>query len=202
MKKLHGIILIAVVLSSVALSCTDKARVIPVRKMEKIYREMFLADQWLEDFPEKKEMAETTWFYVPIFERYGYTVEDYRKSVDYYLNDPKRYADMIDRVIKDMEAEAEVIDKNLLRQERARDRADSIARALRAFAAEDFTFYEDLFLVNSMTDRINIRKNPRGAYFPVPVEEDTMFHGPELLIRDSASVKQPEETHRPIPWKD
>ena len=84
MKKLHGIILIAVVLSSVVLSCADKARVIPVRKMEKIYREMFLADQWLEIHSEKRPIADTTWFYAPIFEKYGYDIEDYRASVDFY----------------------------------------------------------------------------------------------------------------------
>ena len=44
MKRSLGILIVAAVVSTVAVSCARKAKVIPVRKMEKIYREMFLAD--------------------------------------------------------------------------------------------------------------------------------------------------------------
>ena len=86
MKRSLGILIVAAVVSTVAVSCARKAKVIPVRKMEKIYREMFLADQWVADNATRRRKADTTWFYEPIFEKYGYDVEDYRKSVDHYLS--------------------------------------------------------------------------------------------------------------------
>lgn len=199
MKRLPGMILVASALLAGVLSCSRGPKVIPVRKMEKIYREMFLADQWLADFPEKKQKADTTWFYLPIFEKYGYGIDDYRKSVDYYLNDPKRYAEMMDRVVKDMKGEAEMIHRAVDRQEKARQKADSIANALKVYSPGRVLYYEDLFMVNSMTDRIDIHKNPRGVYVPEPVVEDTLFHGPELIIRDTLEVPVAKEPPLPIP---
>lgn len=194
-------ILLVAVLLAATVSCSRRPRVIPVGKMEKIYREMFLADQWLADFPEKKAVADTSWFYAPIFGRYGYDVEDYRKSVDYYLSDPKRYAELMGRVVKDLQNESERISVMLERRQKMKFRADSLASALKAFSPEDFVYYGDFFLVSSMTDRVDIRRNPRGAYFPVPVIEDTIFRGPELIIRDSvAEITVPGPVV--IPWKE
>ena len=179
---------LAAVLSVAEISCSRGARVIPVRKMEKIYREMFLADQWLSMNPDKRPKADTSWFYEPIFEKYGYDVEDYRKSVDHYLNDPKRYADMVRRIADNLEADAAGIKRSIEQQEKLRHQADSIAQAIKDMAPDDFPYYSHIFYVNSMTDRIDLQKNARGAWFPVPVVEDTVFHGPELIIRDTLAV--------------
>ena len=179
---------LAAALAVALVSCSKGSEVIPKRQMEKIYREMFLADQWLVDHNEKRPVADTTWFYAPIFEKYGYDIEDYRASVDYYLSDPKRYAEMIGRVVKSLEDESSAIQRNIRQKDKIRHRADSIARAMKAFKSDDMSYYGDLFYVNSMTDRIDIRKNNKGVYFPVPVVEDTVFHGPELIIRDTAEV--------------
>ena len=201
MKKTLGILVLAAMVSMALASCAHKARVIPVRKMEKIYREMFLADQWLIDNPSKRAKADTTWYYEPIFEKYGYDVRDYRKTVDHYLSDPKRFAEMMQRVVDDMNAEEQAIHKGIELRNRQKSRADSIAAAMKAYAPDDFVWYGDIFYVNSMTDRIEIMKNSKGAYRPVPVIEDTIYHGPELLIRDSAAV-QPVPEPLKIPWKE
>ena len=199
MKKLLGMAFLFAALMVAAPSCSDGPKVIPVHKMEKIYREMFLADQWLVDFHEKRAKADTTWFYEPIFERYGYTVEDYRKTVDYYLNDPKRFADMMDRVVQDMEKEMTSINRGIERKEAIRHKADSIANALKVFSPEGLTFYEDIFYIDAMTDRVEFKLDSKGVYVPVPVVEDTVFHGPELVIRDSSAVPVPEPVQKPIP---
>ena len=73
MKKVLRIVLPMMVLASAVVSCGRGGRVIPVRKMERIYREMLLADQWLAENPDKRGIADTTWFYKPIFEKYGFT---------------------------------------------------------------------------------------------------------------------------------
>jgi len=206
MRRRVTIFLMAAVMAVSTLSCSRGPEVIPKRQMEKIYHDMFLADQWLLDSQERIEKADTTWFYEPIFEEYGYTVEDYRASVDYYLSDPKRYAEMLDRVVKGLEEESAAIQRDIRQQEKIKHRADSIARAMKAFTPDDFTNYGDLLYVNSMTDRINIEKNKRGVYFPVPVIEDTVFSGPELIIRDSTEAPSGPgpsdlENHF-IPWRE
>lgn len=185
-----GLAVLSVVTALVVtlISCSKGPKVIPKRQMEKIYREMFLADQWLEDHSEKRPIADTTWYYAPIFEKYGYDIEDYRASVDFYLSDPKRYAEMIGRVAKGLEDESAAIQRNIRQKDKIRHRADSIARAMSAFKQDDLSYYGDIFYVNSMTDRIDIRKNSKGVYFPVPVVEDTVFHGPELIIKDTTGA--------------
>lgn len=203
-KGLGGLLVAVVLTMASALSCSRGPEVIPKRQMEKIYHDMFLADQWIADNMDKKPKADTMWFYEPIFGKYGYTVEDYRASVEYYLADPKRYAEMMGRIVKVYEEEAAAINREIAQKEKIRHRADSIANAMRAFRPDDLKNYSDLFYVDQMTDRIEIRQNSRGVYYPVPVVEDTMFHGPELIIRDttSAVVSAPVKEIKPIPWRD
>ena len=194
--------IVATVFAVALSSCSKGPKVIPKHQMEKIYREMFLADQWLIENSNKRNKADTSWFYEPIFRKYGYGIEDYRASVDYYLSDPKRYADMLGRVVKGLDDEAAAVQREIRQQEKIRHRADSIANAMKAYKQDNIPFYGDVFYVNSMTDRIDIRKNSKGVYYLVPVVEDTVFNGPELIIRDSADIvvaQEPEEAPRPIP---
>lgn len=167
------------------MSCEREGEVIPVRKMEKIYREMFLADQWLEENPDKRDIADTTWFYEPIFEKYGVSLADYQKSVDHYLNDPKRYAEMLGRVVDGLNNELGAVNKRISLEDRQRHEADSISRARRAAYVRPFPSFPEILSSCSMTDRIRIEIDSIGVYCPVPVIEDTVFFGPELIIRDS-----------------
>ncbi len=203
-RKSLKVFFVAAVFAVALSSCAKGPKLIPKRQMEKIYREMFLADQWLIEYPDKKKKADTTWFYAPIFERYGYDIEDYRASVDYYLSDPKRYADMVGKVVKGLEDEFAAVQRVIHQQEKIRHRADSIAKAMKAYKQDDIVIYGDIFYVNSMTDRIDIRVNSKGVYYPVPVVEDTVFHGPELIIKDTSAAPAPpvQPRQRRIPWRD
>ena len=181
MKKVLRIVLPLMVLVSAVVSCSREGRVIPVRKMERIYREMLLADQWLAENPDKNGMADTTWFYKPIFEKYGFTLKDYQKSVDRYLNDPKRYAEMLGRVEIELE-------------DRLQHEADSLAKVWKSVKAKTFNSFLDVFDVDAMTDRVGIEKDSLGVYRPVPVVEDTVFHGPRLVIRDTTAIVPEKDT--------
>ena len=175
MRWFLGIAVPSVALLLAFVSCERRARVIPVRKMEKIYREMFIADQWLEENPDKRTMADTTWFYEPIFEKYGFSSRDYQTSVEHYLNDPKRYAEMLGRVVDGLNAERNVLNKKLTLESRLRREADSLARARLAASVRPFPSFPEILGSSSMTDRIC-------------VELDSVFLGPELIIRDTASA--------------
>jgi len=188
MRKVLRIVFPIVIVTIVLGACARGARVIPVRKMERIYREMFLADQWLADNPDRSTAADTTWFYEPIFEKYGFTLKDYQKSVDYYLNDPKRYAEMIGRVSDGLRAESAVLNKKIALEDRARFAADSIASARKVLPERDLHPAVDMFKGSFAMDSICFLKDSAGAYYLAPVVKDTMFLGPELILRDTVPV--------------
>lgn len=194
MKKVLRIVLPLMVLVSAVVSCGRGGRVIPVRKMERIYREMLLADQWLAENPDKRGIADTTWFYEPIFEKYGFTLSDYQKSVDRYLNDPKRYAEMLGRVEEGLRNDLKVVNARIALEDRLQYEADSIVRTWKSVKAKPFSSFLDVFDVDAMTDRVGIEKDSLGVYRPVPVVEDTVFHGPRLVIRDTTAIVPEKDT--------
>lgn len=182
------------VLASAVVSCSRGGRVIPVRKMERIYREMLLADQWLAENPDKRGIADTTWFYEPIFEKYGFTLSDYQKSVDRYLNDPKRYAEMLGRVEEGLRNDLKVVNARIALEDRLQYEADSIVRTWKSVKAKPFSSFLDVFDVDAMTDCVRIEKDSLGVYRPVPVVEDTVFHCPRLVIRDTTAIVPEKDT--------
>lgn len=194
MKKVLRIVLPLMVLVSAVVSCSREGRVIPVRKMERIYREMLLADQWLAENPDKRGIADTTWFYEPIFEKYGFTLSDYQKSVDRYLNDPKRYAEMLGRVEEGLRNDLKVVNARIALEDRLQYEADSLAKVWKSVKAKTFNSFLDVFDVDAMTDRVGIEKDSLGVYRPVPVVEDTVFHGPRLVIRDTTAIVPEKDT--------
>lgn len=194
MKKVLRIVLPMMVLASAVVSCGRGGRVIPVRKMERIYREMLLADQWLAENPDKRGIADTTWFYEPIFEKYGFTLSDYQKSVDRYLNDPKRYAEMLGRVEEGLRNDLKVVNARIALEDRLQHEADSLAKIWKSVKAKTFNSFLDVFDVDAMTDRVGIEKDSLGVYRPVPVVEDTVFHGPRLVIRDTTAIVPEKDT--------
>ena len=209
-RLVGSFVAVALVVSAIA-SCSKEPGVIPKRQMEKIYHDMFLVDQWVMESEDRRRQADTSWLYEPIFEKYGYTVEDYRTSVNFYLSDTTAKGAWINpeavvnaATIGGAVAAMYWLYRDIRQQEKIRHRADSIAKAMKAYSSDDFINYGDLFYVNSMTDRIKIDKNQKGVYYPVPVVEDTVFHGPELIIKDSSSVVEPSSVKKPkpIPWRE
>ena len=102
----------ALVLAACLCSCGRDGKVIPRSKLSRIYAEMFLADAWLNTAPmDARERADTMAFYEPIFEKYGYTVEDYWASVSYYLQDPDRFSRILNKSNAMLETEFNALEK-------------------------------------------------------------------------------------------
>jgi hypothetical protein len=102
MRDFFRYIILASALSMMLLSlnsCKEDG-VIDEDDMAQIYAEMLLTDQWINTTPGVRLVADTSLVYEPILKKYGYTSADYRKSVDYYLNDPKTYADIMKKTVK------------------------------------------------------------------------------------------------------
>lgn len=122
-----------IVLSFAALlmfaSCRkEEAKVIPRDALADIYTEMLMTDQWIMNTPGLRMIADTSLVYEPILEKYGYTTADYVKSVDFYMNDPERFArilrtssEQISDHLKDLrEQKKELEMQQKMQRERAR----------------------------------------------------------------------------------
>ena len=120
-------IVLAVLVSAVCLcSCGRDGKVIPRSKLSRIYAEMFLADQWLNDNPGLRKTADTTRFYETIFRKFGYGFEDYDASVNYYLNHPEKYKKIIERTqdkLRKTQKSLESFEKALERQNQIQSRS-------------------------------------------------------------------------------
>lgn len=197
MKRIIGYFFIALIFLSIMASCARKARVIPKSKLEKIYMEMLLVDQWIGIEWSNTRVADTSVVYEQIFEKYGYTSNDYRKSVSYYMEDPDRFAKIFENISNALTTKANIIDK----EQKDREKADSIRNVIisRNFRRAEIFFYKDVL---SYKDSILFYFDSIGIVRSKPVESDSLFMGPELVIKerrdsitreDSAAFKKKTE---------
>lgn len=102
MKKTPFIYLLSALVCVLSLaSCGPK--VIPAHKMEKVYEDVLVADQWLKANPDAQRKADTTYFYAPVLEKYGYSVEDFKQSLLYYIAHPKKFSAILEKVEKNLD---------------------------------------------------------------------------------------------------
>lgn len=66
-------------------SCSENKNVIPQKTMSAIISEMYLADKYIENIPEYRAQMDSLYLYEAVTARHGYTYDDYRTSVKYYL---------------------------------------------------------------------------------------------------------------------
>lgn len=169
-----------IVLSSV--SCGKKDKVIPRGKMAEIYADMFVMDQWVVSDMNTRREADTTLVYEPVFRKYGYTSDDYRESMAYYIQDPDRYARILRKTAVILEERLEE-----LKKEQADMAAASRDRSASAVYSPERIFFlsglanKDLLTVDSLSFYID---STGGGTFMFDVQKgyDTLFVGPELVI--------------------
>lgn len=175
------------------ISCSDRGgRVIPRAKLAEIYAEMFVTDQWVLSTPSVRRLADTSLVYEPILEKYGYTSEDYRKSVDSYMDDPERFS----RILR---SSVGILDKRLEELNKKKEELDHL-KALEKllqqlkyesdFKAEEFFpylfdepyvhYYDSLSVEPDSVLMVYRLKNIERA--------DTIFDGLTVIVRDSLDV--------------
>ena len=124
MKRICLYVMLAVAFMLVSCSGRD-GKVIPRSVMTKIYADMFIADQLINADRVARNMADTSFVYEPIFEKYGYTSDDYRASMAYYINDPDRFA----RILRES---AVLIEKDIKELKKEKARLESLEKIGRA----------------------------------------------------------------------
>ena len=73
--------------------------------MARIYAEIFLLDERIDNQRQWRRMADTSKVYEAVFEKYGYTAEDYRRSQEKYILDADRYTRILKKSVKILEKE-------------------------------------------------------------------------------------------------
>ncbi len=81
------------------MGCGRDGKVIPKKKMAEIYADMFVADQWINQNYKASRTADTTLVYEAVFRKYGYDADDYRASVEHYIDDPDRFARILRQTV-------------------------------------------------------------------------------------------------------
>lgn len=154
---------------------------IPRAKLAKIYAEMFITDEWIAANPDMRKVADTSLVYDPILQRYGYTPEDYRATMEEYMKDPERYA----RILKNTSG---ILNKRLteLKKNQRQIAKDNAIRRFRPglepehynlyMLEEPYTHYYD-----SIAFEID---STLWTYRLLPVETaDTIYDRLEMIIR-------------------
>ena len=155
-------------------------RVIPRGTLAEIYAEMLMVDQWIASTPSVRKIADTSLVYTPIIQSYGYTADDYRKSVDHYMKDPERYS----RILR---TTSDILGKRLavLKGEQARlARIAAVPVFKLEYYPEDFAPYlKDAKVVYS--DSLSVEPDSATFSYSIAFHEtaDTVYDGLVMVVR-------------------
>ena len=144
--------------------------------------------------PGVRLIADTTLVYEPILQKYGYDSDDYRKSIDYYMNDPERFA----RIFR---STVEIIDNQIAELKHEQAILDAIAKLPKVvsdFKVGDYVPYLDDEPYLHFYDSLDVVIDSATLmYRLVSIERsDTLFDGLKIVLRDSLNVSDS------IPCKD
>lgn len=185
-RFLHIFALLAFVLGLSASCKKNEAEVIPRSKLARIYAEMLVTDQWITSTPGVRLIADTSLVYEPILERYGYTSEDYVKSVDEYMNDPERFA----RILR---TSADILEDRIAELKEEQKRLDRIARLPKVesdFRPEEYFPY--MFEEPYVHYYDSVAFEPDSALWIYRLKSieraDTIYDRLRMIILDSLSV--------------
>lgn len=185
----------------------DKAQVIPRDELAEIYAEMLMTDQWIINTPNVRMIADTSLVYAPILARYGFDKADYRKSIDYYMNDPERFAkilknteDILDVRLQDLKVRKAELER--------REKLRKIAEKYRVDIKWDEMYPLPVIGVKiKRADSLAFALDTTWTYALTHVErKDTSYNGPEMvlppvdtLVAESADTLKLEQQDTLVP---
>lgn len=179
-------------------SCSKGGRVLSEHKMELLYADMFLADQWLRDHPQYRSTADTTLFFDPIFEKHNITFEDYDASLKYYVSNPELLAEITQKASARLQKMADSMNKEVERLAEI-DRTNKANRVNHEFVdfeslepRSDFYPFPDSSAVNS--DSLSVRLDSLSVSLDSVKVAPTLFSRPDSLpLRKRRTAPRKEE---------
>ena len=198
--------MMAMVLSAVIFlaSCgKDEAEVIPRDELARIYAEMLLTDQWIVHTPNIRLIADTSLVYSPIFEKYGYDADDYRKSIDHYMDDPERFARIFREAGEILDARLSELEKrkeDILRMEKLRLEAEKYRPDIKW--EEMYRDRQDSAYVR-FSDSLVFKLDSTGV-ISLEYEErgDTVYDGVMIVMHEPDTVAAEQLEILPLSKKD
>ena len=116
-------------------SCREKESIIPKDIMSQIYYDIYMTDEAVDVNYRLRRMADTMRVYEPIFNRYGYTTEDYNRSVNFYMERPDKFEDVFEET-KTMLEKRKAELNSILEAEGKRPRLWSLVDSLELYTSE------------------------------------------------------------------
>lgn len=116
-------------------SCMEKESIIPKDIMSQIYYDIYMTDEAVDVNYRLRRMADTMRVYEPIFNRYGYTTEDYNRSVNFYMERPDKFEDVFEET-KTMLEKRKAELNSILEAEGKRPRLWSLVDSLELYTSE------------------------------------------------------------------
>lgn len=179
-------------------SCSKGGRVLSEHKMELLYADMFLADQWLRDHPQYRSVADTTLFFDPIFEKHNITFEDYDASLKYYVSNPELLAEITQKASARLQKMADSMNKEVERLAEI-DRTNKANRVKHEFVdfeslepRSDFYYLPDSSAVNS--DSLSVRLDSLSVSLDSEKVAPKLFSRPDSLpLRKRRAAPRKEE---------
>lgn len=186
MKAFRYIFAAVAVLLLVSSCNRDDAEVIPRGKLSEIYAEMLMTDQWITSTPGFRHIADTSLVYEPILEKYGYDSEDYRRTVDVYMDDPERFSRilrttvaLLDKRLEDLRKQEKILEEEEARRKRLEKlRYDSdldINEFFPCLSDEPYVHYYD-----------SVTFEPDSLLWIYRLQEvsrtDTLYEGPRMTV--------------------
>lgn len=101
---------LAVFILTIALaSCRQK--VLSEDKLSHIISEIFLVDQYVKLNPEVNQMADTALVYQAIFQKYNTSLDEYTRSIKYYIGKDKAFPEIMTNAYEIIKAERMKIER-------------------------------------------------------------------------------------------
>ena len=199
--RVAHILALCAVLSFLAGCSCRGPKVIPRGKMAEIYADMLVADQWVLDNPGTRAKADTSLVYEPIFNRYGYTTEDYRASVGYYMKDPERYS----RILR---STTEILDEKIATLKELK-RIEDRRKAMVPYNIDPFRLYytRSVERLWEFGDSVSVEVDSLVPVLEMHLHEtsDTLFDGPRiilkidsLIVNDTVKIPETQEVKKSI----
>ena len=98
-------------------ACSSENGIIPERVMAKIYRDIYLTDQYISTSLQSQQAADTLRVYESICNKYGYTSADFVHSVNHHLQQPATFADLLKPAYAELKKKENELEKEIARLE-------------------------------------------------------------------------------------
>ena len=134
-QNIHFLLIIFTISLLCLPSCKDKEGLIPEDTMAQIYYDIYMTDEAVDVNYRLRRMADTMRVYEPIFNRYGYTTEDYNRSVNFYMERPDKFEDVFEGT-KTMLEKRKAELNSILEAEGKRPRLWSLVDSLELYTSE------------------------------------------------------------------